>query len=251
SGVRRKCQPPSREQLQQIAHLLSQTANLTLSPENTMSRLQDLAERLRQYRIYARGGAAAQESLDSPETRLIAERLQASVSTSDSEEENDQAEFLTFYRQQFTSCSDRAIEQVTQAWFSRLQRKDSQIARQFLTALELFHCQGQSMGEIAPAVGLQAQYQVSRLLKLKEFRADIRQQMLKELRDRTLEKAATYARPDQLQTLEQQVEVALDEQIAAVIQEAETEASIAKNRSSSSLLAQRLCRHLEARKNSP
>jgi myo-inositol catabolism protein IolC len=107
------------------------------------------------------------------------------------------------------------------------------------------------MGEIAPVVGLQAQYQVSRLLKLKEFRADIRQQMLKDLRDRTLAKATIYTHPDQLQTLEQQVEAALDEQIAAAMQEAETEASIAKNRSSRSLFAQRLCRHLEARRNSP
>ncbi|MBF2020049.1 MAG: hypothetical protein IGR93_08100 [Hydrococcus sp. C42_A2020_068] len=247
SGVKGKCLPPSREQLQQIAHLLSQTANLTLLPENTMSRLQDLAERLRQYRIYARGGSAAQESLDRPKTRLIAERLQAFAPTNDSEEENEQAEFLTFYRQQFISCLERAIEQVTQTRFSRLQLKDPQMARQFLTALELFHCQGQSMGEIAPVVGLQAQYQVSRLLKLKEFRADIRQQMLKDLRDRTLETAMTYTHPDRLQ----KVEAALDEQIAATIEEAETEASIAKNRSSSSLFAQRLCRHLEARRNSP
>ena len=105
------------------------------------------------------------------------------------------------------------------------------------------------MSEIASVVGLKAQFQVSRLLKLKEFRADIRQKMLSQLRELTLVQAAKYAIPQQLKQLEQQVEIALEEQITALIQEAEAEASTANNSYPSSLFAQRLCRYLDLSKN--
>jgi hypothetical protein len=48
-----------------------------------------------------------------------------------------------------------------------------------------------------------------------------------------------------LQTLEQEVEVALEQQILTVIQEAEAEAHIAKIDVKNSLFAQRLRRHLD------
>ncbi len=246
-GIRGKCQPPSGEQGERIARHLHQKANLLLSPENTLSQLQELAELLRQYRIHVRSGKfVAQQSLDNPE--IDTEGLQASVIQTESEDESEQREFFQFYRQQFLTCLDESIEYVTQNRFSRLNRKSSLKAQQFLTALELFHCQGKSMGEIAPLVELKAQYQVTRLLKLKEFRADVRQKMLQQLRVRTLAKAANYAAPNQLQQLEQKVEAALDEQIDAVMQAAETEASVANHSSPASLLARHLCRYLDLRK---
>ncbi len=244
AGVRGKCPPPSLEQLQQIASLLSQKADPSFSPETTLSRLQDLAEHLRQYRIYVRGGSAARESLDNPKTKLSVERRQASIASTDSDEEQEQVDFLRSYRQQFIDCLDRAIERMTEARLSRLQHQVPK-AKQFLTALELFHCQGRSMGEIAPLVGLQAQYQVTRLLQLNAFRADIRQQMLQDLAARTMKTACHYTDPDQLLERSRQIEAALEEQIDVAIREAETEASRSKNPTSSSLFAQRLCRHLE------
>ncbi len=108
------------------------------------------------------------------------------------------------------------------------------------------------MTEIAKALNLQAQFHVSRLLKLKDFRADVRQQLLVRLRDRVINRAKAYTDAKRLQTLNQQIEEALDEQITAVIQEAATEAStatITKNQLTTSLFAQRLCRHLDTRRN--
>jgi predicted RNase H-like nuclease len=131
---------------------------------------------------------------------------------------------------------------------TQLQRKDTKKAQQFLSALELFHCQGRSMSEIAQLVELQAQFQVTRLLKLKAFRADVRQRLLLLLRDRIFEQAKAYTNPERLEALNQQIEEALDEQITTVIQEAATEASTAtatKNRITSGLFAQRLCRQLD------
>ena len=210
-----------------------------------MSQLQELAELLRQYRIHVRGGKSlAQRSLDNPEVNV--DRWYASVAQSESEEgEEEPREFLQFFRQQFLECLDESIKYVTQTRFNYLNRQKSAKAQQFLRGLNLFHCQGKSMSEIAPVIGLQAQYQVTRLLKLKEFRADIRQKMLLKLRELTLIQATKYASPQQLKQLEERVEAALEEQISTLIQEAETEASIANNSSPSSLLAQRLCRYLD------
>ncbi len=243
AGVRGKCPPPSVEQLQQIASLLQQKANLRFSANKTLSLLQDLAELLRQDRIYARGGSTTQESLDIPETKRNFEHHQASMASNDSEDEDKQ--FLSLYRQQFIECLDRVLEQVTQSRLNSLKSKNAQKARQFLTALELFHCQGKAMGEIASLVGLQAQYQVTRLLKLKGFRADIRQLLLQDLLPHIFKIAAKFSDPEKLQTRELQIEEELDKQIITMIQQAETDASTVKHHGASSLLSQRLCRYLK------
>ena len=107
------------------------------------------------------------------------------------------------------------------------------------------------MSEMATQLGLQAQYQVSRLLKLKELRADIRQRLLSLLSDRILDKAKEYADPERLQSLEQQVQTVLDEQIAATMQQAEAEANIPKDRPLDSLFNRRLCHHLDTLRRTP
>lgn len=241
AGTKGQCPLPSLEQLRLIANRVQVDALLTLSPQDVMTRLQDIAELLREYRIYVRGGSPPTESLDnSQETQ--SEYLQLSSPDWDKDEEL-QTEFLTLYRQQFLTCLDGAIDKVTRDRITQLERKNSQIAQQFTKALHLFHCQGKSMGEIAPLVGLQAQYQVTRLLKLKNFRADVRQLMIKNLLRCIIDKAIQYADPKRLLTLERQVEVALVEQVDAVIQEAEIEGSTPK-KSVSSLFSTRLCRYL-------
>jgi hypothetical protein len=247
-GIKGQCAPPTSEQLQRIATDLRKTASLTWSVEATLSQLQTLATQLRQYRIYVRGGSAPVESLDQPENQSLAVAMQVAERDDTQDEQN---EFLAFYRDLFLRCLDQSLEQVTGDRLSSLQRKKGDTAQQFLLALQLFHCRGQSMGEIASQVGLQAQYQVTRLLKLKEFRADVRQQLLLNLRDRILEKAKDYTDPDRLQALDQQIETALDEQIATVMQQAEAETSVAKNSPLASLFARRLCHHLDTRSVKP
>lgn len=117
------------------------------------------------------------------------------------------------------------------------------------------------MGEIAKIVNLQAQFQVSRLLQLKSFRADVQQQLLVLLRElcfsaalryRLSNEAKAFSDPERLQTLNQQIEEALEEQVSRVIEEAATEAStatFAKNPITSSLFSERLCCHLDTRRN--
>lgn len=243
-----KCQPPTDRQLEQIAQYLvaklgqELRGNLDLSTEYILTRLQDMAGKLRQYRIYVRCGTAQIDSIDDPEIRRQAENNPSPKSDSDQSEE--QEEFLTFYQAAFLESLDLSLDRVISDRVTNLQRKKPPTDRQFLEALHLFHCQGKAMGEIAAKIGFQAQYQVTRLLKLKEFRADVRQKMLYMLRDRILNQAKIYVDPERLQSLDSQVEIALDEKISEVIQEATDEASN-PNRSSKSRFAQRLCKQLK------
>ena len=237
--VTTKCPPPTQEQLKQIATLLSQKTQCDFTPEETLTKIQKLAALLREYRIYVRSkGFKSQKSLDEPEIKQ--KLLHSSESFSES---NEQEEFSQSFKQQFQKCLEQSIEYVTHNRFNYLERKKPDKAKKFLIALELFHCQGQSMGKIAPLVGLKAQFEVTRLLKLKEFRQDVARKMLTELSDRILTMAAHYQAPEALKQRAKQIEVALEQQIGTVIQEAEKEASIA-NSTAKSLFVQYLCAYL-------
>ena len=228
AGVKGKCPPPSVEQLEQIANLFEQETNLKLSLEQTLSRIQTLASLLRQYRIHARGGPLpTQPPVIEPKY--------------DSQQQDDDEPFITFYRQQFIKCLDRGLNTVIQTRLNHLQRKDTGKAQQFLTALELFFCQGQTMGEIAPVIGLKAQFQVTRLLKLKAFRADLQQQMLRDLLPCILKEAVKLSDRQELQTKEQQIATVLEKQI---IEDLEGDTTV-KNQTATSLLAQHLCDDLK------
>ncbi|MCY7392880.1 MAG: hypothetical protein LH647_15755, partial [Leptolyngbyaceae cyanobacterium CAN_BIN12] len=140
---------------------------------------------------------------------------------------------------------DQAISQVTSDRLILLQQKPSK-DQQWLKALYLMHCQGLKMGAIAPLLSLRAQDAVSRLLKLKDFRTDIRHYLLGILGDRIQSLAQDYADPIRLQNLDQRLNAALEEQVDRVMGAAEAETNIA-NRPLSSLFARRLCFHLDDR----
>ena len=242
------CAAPSHDQLTRIAAALpTETFAGLRSPERILSQLQTIASQLRQYRLHRLGKTLPTEPIDRPGGEALIAKLPAAEAKIDVEEET----FLAFYRKQVLDCLDRSLAQVTSDRITYLQRKKSQAAQQFLMALELFHCQGQSMSEIAPQVGLQAQFQVTRLLKLKEFRAAVRSRLLQLLFQAVIEKARTYSDPIRLQRLNQQIEVILEEQIDALIQQTEKEGAVAKKHPLRSLFARRLCQHLDFRSSSP
>ena len=217
-----KCQTPSIEQLERIATLIKQKAHLVLNAEQTLSKLEQL------------------QSLDN-ET-MNTEGMQVSIVSDESDLDSEQSDFLKSYQQQFQRSLDSSIEEVITTRLSKFKGKKVAKAPQFITALDLFHCQGESMSAIASAIGLQAQYQVTRLLKLKELRIDIRHNMLQLMRDWTL----TQTKLENLESLkqrEQEIEVALSEQIDLVLDEAEKEVSIAD--SNQSILAKRIFEYVD------
>lgn len=239
---RRPCLPPTKEQLQQIGKHLSKPGSLLLAQENLLAQLQEIATRLREYRIHVRGGKLATESIDVPNSYATQTSNSLSVFEwiDNSEEPDEQTDFLNFYRQQLLTCLDQALEQVTNERVKYLERKDPEKAQKFLTALQLFHCRGASMTEIAPIINLPAQFNVSRLLNLKALRADVQQKLLVLLRDRISERTKAYTNPDHLQLIEE----ALKEQITLLIQEVRKEASTptkAKTHNTQSLFSKRIC----------
>ena len=245
SGFKRRCQPPTPEQYEQMTDFLRTQFNLSISVKIVAQTLQEIATQLRDYRVYVRGGQFPTVSLDASES----EGLDQLVAPEPPTEDYSQVEFLEQYRQQFLSCLDMSLLQVIEQRLSKFKGRSQGKSEQFLKALSLFHCRGESMGEIAKKLGLKAQYQVTRLLNLKEFRADVRQTLLIQLRDRILEFAKNYTDCQRLQNLDQnldhQLDEALNEQIDRVIQEAESESHNSQESSTKSLFSQRLCEQID------
>ena len=256
AGIKGQCTPLTTEQLQQIAQRFSKQTRKVLRPETLLAKLHNMASHLRDYRIHVRGGFLPTKPFDVSMTpyssNLKNERLLLRSLIDDQNTNDLETEFLDSYRQQFLDCLDQAIADITEQRVKKLQRKDTEKAQKFLTALHLFHGQGKSMGEIAKQVNLNAQFHVSRLLQLKSFRADIQQQFLILLRDRVINVAKVYTDPERLQSLSQQLEQALEEQVTQVIEDAATEASTptsTRNQTlSTTLFTKRLCRYLEQMK---
>ncbi|WP_096608177.1 hypothetical protein [Calothrix sp. NIES-2100] len=255
AGVSVRCQIPTSEQLSDIANDLQSRTNRRLSSEAVLKQLQAMASKLRQYRIATQGGNVSSIAYDQPEIQPIVERClrRAAPTQVTPDEDEEKFEFIDLYQQQFLEALDTAISQVVETFLAQLQRKraaNQEIAQSFITGLHLFHCQGQPMSKIAPQLGMQKQYEVTRLLKLNELRADIRQKLLIILRERVLEMAQQFTDFHRLQSLDQQLESILDEQISVIIQEAESETrNPVRSQPLPGLLARRLCSYLESRGN--
>lgn len=249
SGCMGPCPPPTVYQMHQMADYILKQPPIQelevnrqgLAPEVTLAQLQNIAELLRRYRIHVRGGQLNRDSLTDPEVNRQAESIQSCNANND---EDEQTEFLKSYLQEFNTALERAIERVMIARSTKLERKGSQKVEQFIQALGMFHCQGRAMGEIASEIGLQAQYQVTRLLNLKQLRADMRRHMLNFLYGSVANLAKDYADPERLHNLDRQLEAILSEQVEKVMYEAEAEGSHARGHPLHSQFAQKLCEYL-------
>jgi predicted DNA-binding protein YlxM (UPF0122 family) len=234
-----RCPPPTLQQLEEMANHIQQNTEESCSATAIQTRLHALADRLRHYRTSARGGTQAMLSLDQTENTSLLDNLKADLQDEPNEQ---QSEFLRTYRQQFLSCLKTALEKVVS---DRLRRLSPPRDQSFLTALHLFYCKEYSMTEIAHQIEVQAQYQVTRLLCLKDFRADVRHWMLQCLHSYVLEQARSYVSLQQLDNLDNQIEAALSEQIDALIQKDQANAKTPKSYLSKSLFARSLCQHLK------
>jgi len=234
-----QCQPPTIEQLQQIAQRLKGEA---IAPDAILTRLQSLAQLLRQHRVHARGNLPT-TSLDAPSTKPIIEAI--AIAEPD-EEISGQTKFLQNYRQQLLSALDGAFEQAIAVRLEGKTIKAQQRAKIFAIALQLFHCQDMAMGEIATQVGLKAQFEVTRLLKLKEFRTDVRHYLLQALQASVRDLAAEHMDLERLTALDNEIAAALAEQIDSLLRDAESEAKTTKSYTTETLFARRLCLYLDS-----
>lgn len=236
AGVKGSCPPPSEEQLQRM----QQELGSSVSTRGILVQLQRLADQLRQYRVASRAGRLPTISLEIGDTVSLGDRLAAPEP--EEPESNDQQNFLAAFRSQFGKALEIAVQQVIE---ERTRKQKGDKSKNFITALQLFHCRGLSMTEIANQVGLQAQFQVSRLLNLKALREDVRHRMLQALLEFVKVQVAEMLSPDRLAKLDNQLETALNEQIEQIIQEAAAQAQSPKDYVTGTVFSRTLCQYLD------
>ncbi|MUG93434.1 hypothetical protein F7734_13740 [Scytonema sp. UIC 10036] len=249
--VRSICTEPTTEQLENIAQYIKNKTGRLFDAETVRRKLKKLATQLREYRIYVRGGSLPIDSLDAVNQGKFNSLLEETPapSTIDVVESNDeQAEFLQFYRQQVQISLQQALAKVTESKVRQLQRKKGDKAHIFLTALELSQCQKLAMKEIAEKLGMRAQDAVTKLLKLKELRTDVQQEMLMALKDAVKEKAKLYAEREVLKQLDEQLTIVLSSEISKIIENAEIQSRTMKSYLKPDIFAERLCEYLDIRK---
>lgn len=164
----KRCEEPTDAQLQRmLQHLQTQGVEID-SAQQLLRELQGLAQQLRQLK------QPTKITLDQKTTRQVDQQLYPSAGG------QEQNQFLSRYRREAEQCLAQAVQQVLGNRLRYLQQqkpKGNQSMpkdRAFWLAMYLFHCEGKSMTEIAPRIGQQKQFQVSRLMDLKGLRADVR-----------------------------------------------------------------------------
>lgn len=236
-GQTGRCQPPTVDQLQQMVP--------DAAAKVIMAQLQTLAEQLREYRIYARGGMPVSKlvSMDAQELGVIERQISRLQSSGGGlEDEADaQSEFVQVYRTQLRSCLDQALVQVIQVQMAKLQKRQPPRDQAFVQGLQLFHCEGLSMTAIAPKIGLKSQVQVTRLLDLKRFRTDVRLVLIPQLQRKIRDEALKFVSAERLNQIDQTLEHILSDEGEQVIEAAASEAQIPKGRTAKSLFAHQLC----------
>jgi hypothetical protein len=235
SGIKGQCPSPTEAQLEEMSGLLGQTP-----PAQVLRELRALADRLRAYRIAIRTGKIKTMSIhgtgdeDSREIDVPAPR--------ENEDDRLAEAFVQQYRHAFSEALEKAIQQAIESRYQALKPPKKQ---QYLTALKLFHQQGLSMTAIAGQVGLAAQFQVTRLLKLKELREGVRHEMIVLLKRYVKEQAANFVTVEQLESLDAKIEEALAEQVDQLMAEDAAQAQSPKNYGKGSRFATVLCQSLD------
>lgn len=235
SGIKGQCPAPTEAQLEEMSGLLGQTPTAKVLRE-----LRAVADRLRAYRIAMRTGKMKTMSIhgtgdeDSREMDLAA--------PAENEDDRVAEAFVQHYRHAFSEALEKAIQQAIESRYQALKPPKQQ---QYLTALKLFHQQGLSMTAIAGQVGLAAQFQVTRLLKLKELREGVRHEMIVLLKRYVKEQAAAFVTVEQLESLDGKIEAALVEQVEQLMAEDAAQAQSPKNYGKGSRFATVLCQYLD------
>jgi len=236
-----KCPDPSKAQLQEMLTSL-QTQNITInSTVELMKELKQVALQLRQYDIWS-----YREPLEiqNPDTGSYTLRPDLPSNSLD-ELDVEQCSLLEFFHEQMKLALEEAINQEINTRISSLQKskKYAPLAQQFIPGLQLYYCQGMSIKEIVPVLGMTSWDQARRVLNPGELLTNIRDLTIQKVLDKMLEKAQELGltqippEPDYLQALAEQIEAFAD---AEIFQGAAEEIRAGKSRSLNSVYAQEL-----------
>ena len=237
----KRCPEPNQAQLQEMLTSLPQKEAILNSPSELMKALKQVAIQLRQYDIWS-----YREPLEIQEPDTGSYVLRPDLPHDSTNEINvEQQELLQFLHKQFQVALGRAIAQEMRTTLAKLQKSKryAPLASQYLPGLQLYYCQGKSLKEIVPQLGMTSWDQARRVLNpgdlLSRVRASCTHQLLERILKKASEKGLTKLppEPDYLKTLAEQIEAFADEE---VFQEAAAEIKTGKNRSLNSVYAEQL-----------
>ncbi len=231
SGAKGSCPQPTDEQLAEMAGSLGSTGKTVLR------QLKALADRLRADRIATRSGKMQTVSIHGSGDEDSRE-MDIAAPEGESEDDRAAAAFITVYREAFSQALVQAIKEAIGA---RVEKLGPTKAPLYLKALRLFHCDGLSMTAIAVEVGLEKQFQVTRLMKLKELREEVQHRMMTLLKRYVAEQASKFVSVEQLQALDGKIEAALAEQVQALVDEDAAQAQSPKGYGKGSRFARSIC----------
>jgi hypothetical protein len=187
------CPTPTTKQLEKIAFRFRIKTELNLSVEKILYQLLNLAQKIRTYRIYDQGGVVLEASEDHSETL---ENIPYCSSDVDELEEQ-----ITFVIQ----CLDQAILETIQARIISLQRHSPDKASKYLIALKLYFCpepsQSLTMSDIAAQLQLKGQFEVTRLLQIKNFCPHIQNRTVLHLQNYLMKWTEVLSHPERLQQI--------------------------------------------------
>jgi hypothetical protein len=237
SGAKGQCPQPTEAQLEEMAQ------NLEISPPSrVMGELRRIADRLRAYRIAIRTGKMKTLSIHGTGDEDSREMDLPAPNPEESESDRMAEAFVVQYRHAFAEALEKAIQSAISARYQSLSAPKNQ---QYLKAMMLFHQQGMSMTTIAQEVGLTKQFQVTRLLKLKELREAVRHEMMGLLKRYVKAQASAFVTVEQLERLDAKIETALVEQVDLLMAEDAAQAQSPKSYGKGSRFAKVLCQQLD------
>ncbi len=220
---------PTREQLNQIAEILSGDIDYSplrkiISPEEVLEELQKLAYILRE--TWTQPQQVVEKNNDEKKTSKLPD----------------------FCIEPFNNCLHESVKQVVQTRFDYIQRKGTvkgkEQAKRYLQALHLFHCNGVGLKNIAAQLGFTDQPHLSRLLKLKILRKDIGRNLISNLKKYVAELSGYSQNPDKLVELDTRIQSLFGEEIDELIKDAEKEAKNGYRLVMNSKLARSICQFI-------
>ncbi len=239
SRTRKTCPPPTPGQLARIAIEIEKSSKNRSTPEHILNQLESLSNKIRQHRMNLKIGIQSDRSLDDPNVQIPLES-----ELPEDPQDTTQTDFLTQYRARFTTALTTAIATVLADRTAATPKKATQV----LIALKAYYCEQLAMGDIATMIGVRGQDVVSRLMRLKDLRSDIRRHMLSELKSVII----TLITPTKLAQSDRAIESALDEQLETLMQEESQRDKTPKGlKKGDTRLSVALCDHLDSLQASP
>ncbi len=242
----RKCPDPSMTQLQEMLNCLLEKNVIINTTLDLINALKHVAIQLRQYDIWS-----TKEPLEILEPNTGNYILRVDLPTySLNELDLEQQEFLKFLHDSLNLAVTIAIEKQIHERITSLQKSKNYatLAKNYIPGLQLYYCQKISLKDIAPKLGMTSWDQARRVLNPGELLTKVRTLTVQQLFDTILHEVEQRGltklppQPDYLQTLAEQIEAFVDEEIFT---EAAEEIRAGKNRTLNSLYAQKLRIYLE------